>query len=84
MGRDARGPGQPARCVFHLKTNQQNLTAPTRMNLAQLYNLGYRDGLNGNYDPPGTVWSSKKRELDERRSYKHGYEAGKKERSRRR
>ena len=54
------------------------------MNLAQLYNLGYRDGLNGNYDPPGTVWSSKKRELDERRSYKHGYEAGKKERSRRR
>ena len=56
------------------------------MNLDQWYNLGYRDGLNGNYDPPHeSFWGSySDRELDDRRAYKHGYEAGKKERSRRR
>ncbi len=56
------------------------------MNLDQWYNLGYRDGLNGNYDPPHeSFWGCySDRELDDRRSYKHGYEAGKKERNRRR
>jgi hypothetical protein len=61
-------------------------TAPTHMTLDQWYNHGRRDGLNGNYDPPhDRFWGScSEREQDERRSYKHGYEAGKKERERRR
>lgn len=62
----------------------------TRMNLDQWYSLGHRDGLNDHYDPPHggllkeTFGGFSERELNERRAYKHGYHAGKKERSRRR
>ena len=56
------------------------------MTLDQWSTLGRRDGIHGNYDPPhASLWRSlSARENDERRSYKHGYEAGKKERARRR
>lgn len=60
------------------------------MNLDQWYDLGYRDGWNGNYDPlhagilKETFCAFSDREINARRAYKHGYDAGKKERSRRR
>ncbi|MEP6670189.1 MAG: hypothetical protein ABJF10_13595 [Chthoniobacter sp.] len=60
------------------------------MTLDQWYDLGHRDGLNGNFSPPhdgffkGAFGGFSDREINERRAYKHGYEAGKKARSRRR
>ena len=59
------------------------------MNLDQWYQLGSRDGENASYSPPHNgvlagVWGLSERQLNERRAYKHGYEAGKKERNRRR